>query len=107
MKTHIILFFLCLSAFACGPDRGKTPPPETLIQVFQNADKSWGYDISLRGKPYVHQPHKPAVGGMSGFASENQARKVAELVAYKIRNGILPPSVSRTEVDSLIRVADQ
>ncbi len=103
MKT---LFFtaLFLAFFSgCGQpqEAGKKIEGETQIQLFQNEDGTWGYDISYKGKPYVHQPNRPALGGLAGFSTEGQARIVAELVAYKIRAGILPPSLSKAEVDSL------
>lgn len=61
----------------------------------------FGYNILIDGKMYVHQPHIPAVAGNKGFASAEAAAKAASLVSYKIRNNIMPPSISEHELDSI------
>jgi hypothetical protein len=96
------------------PEEGKSPAkeneevqsnskePNIEISIFQNSIfPGYGYDIKVDGIPYVHQPNIPAVSGNSGFKTEEQARKVAELVKYKIKNKILPPTVELKELDSL------
>ena len=72
------------------------------IKVFQNTEISgYGYDIILDGHTYVHQPNIPALPGNNGFSTEEKARKVAELVSFKIHNNIMPPTVEVRELDSL------
>ncbi len=74
------------------------------VKVFsatENGTAGYGYDILMDGKLYVHQPHIPAVAGNRSFASEKDAGIAGELVAYKIRNNIMPPSVTVEELDSL------
>lgn len=77
------------------------------IKVFKNDTlkdsqiKGFGYDIYMYKGLYVHQPHIPAINGNRGFDTEEQARKVAEFIIYKIRNNIMPPSVTPKELDSL------
>ncbi len=61
----------------------------------------WGYDIYVDGRLYIRQPHIPAVNGIIGFKSEEDAMKTAELMIYKIEKNILPPSVDISELDSL------
>ena len=78
-------------------------PNQFSIKTFQG-DKGWGYDIFIGEKKYIHQPHKPAVGGNEGFINEQQAQKVAELALDKIKNGIMPPSLSSEEVDSIMSI---
>lgn len=76
---------------------------EVEVRTF-NSDPvlgGFGYDVYLNSKLYVHQPHIPAVSGNKGFSSETNARRTGEFVAYKIRNNIMPPSVSPAELDSL------
>ena len=87
----------------------KKPGPVTEIQtdkavdtrIFQNEDQSWGYDIYLKGKLYIHQPHVPVISGTHGFQSEDDARKTAEFVSNKIEKNSSLPSVSKAELDSL------
>ena len=72
------------------------------IKIFQNTEMSgFGYDIILDGHTYVHQPNIPALPGNNGFSTEEMARKVAELVSFKIHNNIMPPTVEVRELDSL------
>ena len=72
------------------------------IKVFRNTESSgFGYDIILDGHTYVHQPNIPALSGNNGFSTEERAKKVAELVSFKIQNNIMPPTVEVRELDSL------
>lgn len=86
-------------------DTMKNPYKDATVEIrtFSNdADlKGFGYDIYLNKKLYVHQPHIPAVAGSMGFSTPENAKKTGEFVAYKIRNNIMPPSVSPQELDSL------
>ena len=61
----------------------------------------WGYDIYVEGKLVIRQPHIPSISGLKPFASMEDAMSVATLVEYKIRNNIMPPAVTRNELDSL------
>jgi hypothetical protein len=61
----------------------------------------FGYDIYMYDALYVHQPHVPAINGNRGFHSREQAQKTADLVLYKIRNNIMPPSLTVNELDSI------
>ena len=87
-----------------NPTTTLTPPPDLELKAYQNENGTWGYDVFLNGKRYIHQPDKPAVGGRKGFDSRAQAEAVGELVMQKIAQGIMPPSVSAAEVDSLVRL---
>ena len=78
------------------------------IQVFKNDTvkqepklTGFGYNILIYDAIYNHQPHIPAINGMRGFHTKDQAYKAAELVVYKIHNNIMPPSLSPQELDSL------
>ncbi len=110
--THKIIIVIIFLALVVGGafyfDKGKkkeTPNPyaDSAIEVktFANADNTWGYDITIDGNIYVHQPNKPAVGGDKGFATEADAEKTGELVVSKIKNNILPPSVTPEELKNL------
>ncbi len=71
------------------------------IKTFKTDSTGWGYDIYIYDGLYVHQPCKPGISGNMGFRTEELARKTGEFVAYKIRNNIMPPSVTPQELDSL------
>lgn len=70
--------------------------------ILTNPDGTFGYDILIDGNIYVHQPTKPAVGGNVGFATEAEAKQVADLVISKIKNNILPPSVTSEEITNFV-----
>lgn len=61
----------------------------------------WGYEVTADGKSLIYQPNRPGIGGDQGFASEEQARRVGELVVTKLRRGQFPPTVSRVEMQEL------
>lgn len=78
------------------------------VQIFKNDTvkpsseyKGYGYNILINEALTVHQPHKPGVPGVMGFKSENDAKRAGDFIAYKIRNNIMPPTVSMQELDSL------
>ena len=64
-------------------------------------NQGWGYQIFNNEKLYINQPHIPAIEGVNGFSSEQKAAKTAQFAIYKIENGILPPTISKNELDSL------
>lgn len=61
----------------------------------------WGYDIYIFGSLYIHQPNIPAVPGNRGFKTEADAKKAGAWAVHKIRNNIMPPTISVEELDSL------
>lgn len=78
------------------------------VRIFKNDTmkpvseyKGYGYNILINEALTVHQPHKPGVPGMMGFKSVADAKKAGDFIAYKIRNNIMPPTVSMQELDSL------
>jgi len=107
---------LAIFAIACGqPNKNPTSSADSAVasndsirsEVFQVKDSlgnlvnEWGYDIFMHDKLYVHQPSIPAVAGNHGFSSEEEAKKVAGFVVSKIRNHVMPPTVSVEDLDSL------
>lgn len=122
-RSVLIVLGVTLSFVACNPEAPKNKQAslpaekavafnpyedsEITVEVFkidsveQTGSRGWGYDILVDGKIYIHQPNVPAVMGNNGFSSEEKAREAGEFVIYKIRNNILPPSVSPEELDSL------
>lgn len=71
------------------------------VKTFEG-EKGWGYDITIDGVIYVHQPSMPALSGDEGFKTEVQAKAVAEIMVQKIRDNILPPGVTAEEVQAVI-----
>jgi len=71
------------------------------VKTFKPDSLGWGYDVYMEGKLYIHQPHIPAINGNRGFRTADDAKKTGEFAAAKIRNNIMPPSLSIMELDSL------
>ena len=111
-----LLVFLtaCNNAKVQTPDNAKETIPvhsdsiseksvtEFELHVIQNEDQTWGYDILMGGRQYIHQDRMPAVGGNKGFIQERQAREAGELVLEKLNQGIMPPSISTEEVNKIL-----
>lgn len=61
----------------------------------------YGYHIMQDGNLFIKQEIVPSVQGKRTFKSETDALLVGEFVADKLRNGIMPPSISREEIEKL------
>ncbi|NJO01397.1 MAG: DUF4907 domain-containing protein [Bacteroidia bacterium] len=85
---------------AAKPTAGRPPEANYEIKLF-SSENGWGYNIQRDGRTLIHQPFIPAVGGHKGFSTPEKARKVANLIVYKLKHKRMPPSVSRQEIDSL------
>lgn len=72
-------------------------------EAFKNTPDSlgWGYNILINGKKTISQRHIPGASGVKGFKNKEYALKTADLIIYKIKHNILPPSVTLEELDSL------
>ncbi len=73
---------------------------EVTIQVLEN-EKGWGYEIKVNGELMINQPTIPVVEGTKGFDTRQDAIKAAELMKSKIKQGIMPPTITKQELDSL------
>ncbi len=102
MKKYILIyftFFLAVSFFsACNSNgsgentneqmakKGMVPVNASIFKT----DKGWGYSILVNNKLLIRQDIIPAVEGNKGFATKDDATKVAELVLDKIKNNEKP-----------------
>jgi len=71
------------------------------IEIIISIHNTYGYNILHNERILIHQQHIPALPGNIGFNTEEDAKKVAEMVIEKIRRNGFLPSVSREELDSL------
>jgi hypothetical protein len=74
---------------------------EITIQIIPSPQKTFGYDILLQGKPFVHQPNIPALPGNEGFSTREKAQTVAEFVVKKIRKNEMPPTVTIEDLNRM------
>ena len=115
VSIAIILYMSCTNSDSAKEDNSVIQQPAAnkavssdtkiilKVKTYPNdsAIKGWGYDIYADGVLYIHQPHIPAVPGNKGFQSAQKAETAGNFAVYKIRNNIMPPSVSVKELDSL------
>lgn len=106
----LLLFFLTSAAQAktFGPERAgfrvrtdSFPAAAVTYHIFRSTANTYGYDIYVHDKLMIHQACIPCVQGQRGFASEQDAGKVAGLVVKKAIKGIMPPTVTIEEMRSL------
>ena len=77
------------------------PPAPIRYKIIAAAGHSFGYDIYSNGKILVHQVSIPGLPGNQGFTRRKDAEKVAALVVKKLEKNIMPPTVTRAEMDEL------
>lgn len=99
--TNTLLLCILIADIISLQAQNSTSQGKLTYQVFENKDKSFGYKILRDGKPMINQESIPAVPGNNGFPKMQQAEKMANLVIQKINQGIMPPTVSVAEVDSI------
>ena len=68
------------------------------VRIIPSVKKTFGYDIFVEGKPFIHQTNIPAMPGNEGFATREKAQRVAEFVVGKIRNNEMPPAVTKNDL---------
>jgi|YelNatPaOPRAMG01_1025707.scaffolds.fasta_scaffold49727_4 hypothetical protein len=79
---------------AAGPKNNVPAQDKITYRIIPLPDHSFGYDIFVNGKHFIHQPHIPALPGKTGFSTKEKAGKVAAFVARKIRRHEIPPTVT-------------
>lgn len=77
------------------------PNVDLTIIIIPAPNNTYGYNIIMGGRILIHQPNAPALPGVEGFKTQEDAQMVAEFVIEKIRRDDFPPSVSVRELDSL------
>ena len=69
--------------------------------VHKNDTGGWYFSIESNQKTLIVQKDIPAIMGNIAFADSIQALRVAKLMVYKLEEGIFPPSILISELDSL------
>lgn len=71
------------------------------ILISRSGGKGFGYYIFADGRLLIDQQHIPAVSGRQYFVSEEEARRTAEMVIKKMRQGEMPPTINVEELKAL------
>jgi len=78
-----------------------TPAQALQYKIIPAKNNTWGYDILKENKIFIHQPTRPGMPGLEGFATKTDAEKVARLVMNKMQKGEMPPTVTPDELKRL------
>ena len=70
-------------------------------KFIQAANKTLNYATLADCKMMIDQPLEPGFSGDEGFYTNVNAQKVEELVIRKIKNGEMPPSVTKEEMQKI------
>lgn len=76
-------------------------------QLIPCENKTWGYDIYINGKLFIHQSSVPALPGNAGFTTKTAAEKIAKKVIEKIWKGENPPTISIDELKRLDAIPEK
>ncbi|HRS96916.1 MAG TPA: DUF4907 domain-containing protein [Smithella sp.] len=98
-RISLFLFLFALAVLssrvdAAAPKKNFPDTDKVAYRVFPLPDRTFGYDILVNGRRFIHQPHIPALPGKRGFATRKRAEKVAAFVARKVRRHEIPPTVT-------------
>ena len=72
-----------------------------LLKITDSEYAGFGFEILQGTSPLIIQPHIPAIQGVKGFKTKEQAAIIGNYMIYKINHGIMPPSISVKDLDSL------
>jgi hypothetical protein len=100
-KLSRILRIVCLVLLFISPSLAFSQKQNSNTidyQVISANENTWGYNILMDGKLFIHQPFAPGISGNRGFSTKKKASSAAKLVIEKIKKGIMPPSLSVAEV---------
>lgn len=87
---------------AIAKDKEQELETESLsLKIIDSEHAGFGFEILQGTSPLIIQPHIPAIQGIKGFETEEQAAIIGNYMIYKINNGIMPPSISVQDLDSL------
>lgn len=75
--------------------------PSYTYRIIPVGNNTYGYEIFNGNKKVIRQDCIPTVPGNKGFATKEDAGKVAALVIKKLQQNIFPPAVTREELKQL------
>jgi hypothetical protein len=75
---------------------------EITYKLIHCINNSWGYDVFIDKKLFVHQATRPGMPGNDGFKMKEDAERVAQAVMKKIRNNEMPPTITNDEMKKLL-----
>jgi hypothetical protein len=74
---------------------------DTVYRIIPAPGKTFGYEILVKDKVLIRQANIPGIAGTLGFLKKKDAEQVAMLMITKMHKGMMPPTVTIREMDSL------
>lgn len=100
-KLFFVFFIGTISLLACNTKSTKAQNKDITYKVFELENGKWGFQIDVKGKPYIYQNTVPVVEGYKSFQTKEDALKTAEFMVEKIKKEGGLPSISIEEIQSL------
>lgn len=97
-KHSICLLVFSIIVAGCTNHSDVKNQMENISYEIISSEYGYGYKIYLNGKLYINQPYIPALSGKAGFVTTDDAVKIAKLASNKIKQGIIPPTISVEEL---------
>ena len=76
-------------------------PSDTTYRIIPSGRNSFGYEIWIGSKKVILQKSIPGLPGKTGFINTSDASKTAGLVIRKLQQGLMPPTITKKELDSM------
>ena len=92
-----ILFILSIIVFAVT-QYYKHSKGDIEVKTKQN-QAGWGYDIYVKNKLFITQDIIPSVAGNKAFKTEDDAKKIGDLMVLKMKQNQIP-NITEQELDS-------
>lgn len=96
VNKSISLGVIILSLIACKPSSSYS------YSVLELGKNQFGYEINKDNQTLITQNFIPGKAGNMPFSKASDAEKVASLMLMKLENGVFPPTISVSEIDSLL-----
>ena len=74
---------------------------DTTYRIIPSESNTYGYEIWLNNKLLIRQLNIPGLPGNKGFSTHSAAAKTEKLVIQKLQLGIMPPTITTKELDSM------
>ena len=72
----------------------------SIIVKTKQYSSGWGYDIYVKDSVYISQEVIPSISGRTAFKTEDDAKKVGDLMVLKMKKHMIP-NITEYELDSL------
>ena len=79
----------------------EAPKSKYSYRVFHTPETGWGYQVFRGSKIIINQAHVPAVPGVKGFETRQQAEIAVKYIMEFVEAGNERPSVNPEDLDSI------